>query len=302
MREGVFLEKTEIIELFCFVDDFNKALGKTKQGKEKLDEWRAKRGPQKSLSLSEVVILNVLYKESHVGDLKAFVKMARSMFGSYFPRMPSYANIAKAFNESVWFAEVFIQYLMMLNRQISKKKKYYIDSTPISVCKNWNISSHRVAKGYAAKGKTTRGWNYGFKLHGACDEERNIVGLKLTPGNVPDSKMAEDVTKGIKGTVIGDAGYILRQEVFRRMLKKHVHVLAAKRKNMRGIMTKDQEKLFKERNAIENVWGVLKERYGLVFHMARSITGLFRHYCYCILSYMLHKLFNPRPLKISVIT
>jgi len=286
----------EITEVFCFVDDFVKALEKTKQGKEILNRYRAKRGPQRQLSPSEVITLNLVYKYSQVGNLKAFVRNAHNICEKGFARMPSYVNMVKAFNRSLELVSIFIKYLMLVNIRINADKTAFIDSTTVSVCKTWNVSSHKVTKGYASWGKTTRGWNYGFKLHASCDREGRLVGLVFSTGSTSDSKMAEAVTEGFKGTVVGDAGYILRQEVFQRLLDKHVHMLFAKRKNMKGVMTKGQEKLFGERNVIETVWSVLKGSYGLISHTARSIVGLMRHYCYSILSYMLHKLFHSRPL------
>ncbi len=63
----------------------------------------------------------------------------------------------------------------------------------------------------------------------------------------------------------------------------------AQRKNMKRVMSNDQYWLMKKRSKIEPLWDVLKERYGLVFHLARSFTGLLRHYFYNLVSYMLHK-------------
>lgn len=39
------------------------------------------------------------------------------------------------------------------------------DSTPIAVCDNLRISRHRVFRGLAARGKSSTGWFFGFKLH-----------------------------------------------------------------------------------------------------------------------------------------
>jgi hypothetical protein len=124
----------------------------------------------------------------------------------------------------------------------------------------------------------------GFKLHGACDALGNLVRLCFSKGSLHDSQQAEPLTEGLTGLFVGDAGYLLKQEVFVRLLKKHKRILAATRKNMKRLMTEEQGLLLRKRNIIETVWGVLKERYGLVFHLARSITGLFRHYCYSLIS------------------
>jgi hypothetical protein len=53
-------------------------------------------------------------------------------------------------------------------------------------------------------------------------------------------------------------------------------------------MTKEQGSLFKARSCIETVWGVLKERFGIIFNLARSPHGLFKHYFYSLVAYMLY--------------
>jgi len=56
---------------------------------------------------------------------------------------------------------------------------------------------------------------------------------------------------------------------------------------MKRVITKKQKELFKPRSIIETSWGVLKERFKLVFNLARSINGLFCHYFYSFSSYIL---------------
>jgi len=113
------------------------------------------------------------------------------------------------------------------------------------------------------------------------------VNLCLSPGGDHDGKHAEALTEGLSGLFVGDAGYLLRGEVLQRLREKHRHVLAAARRNMKRLMTAEQKRLMRKRSVIETAWGVLKERFGLVFHLARTVTGLFRHYTYCLLSRML---------------
>jgi hypothetical protein len=75
-------------------------------------------------------------------------------------------------------------------------------------------------------------------------------------------------------------------EVFQSLYEKHCLFYSATRKNIKRVMMEEQGQLFKKRNRIELVWDVLKERFQLVFHLARSVTGLFRHYFYSIASYL----------------
>ena len=51
---------------------------------------------------------------------------------------------------------------------------------------------HRTMRGWAAKGKCTMGWFYGFKLHLVINDKGEIIQWKLTPGNVDDREPLKD--------------------------------------------------------------------------------------------------------------
>ena len=266
-----------LITLYCIVDDFIKALADTESGRKMLASWNPKRGPQRRLSLSEVLTLNILRFHFHIFDLKAFVRLAEGAFKADFPGLPNYENFLKATNMSFPFTVALLGYVLRLGRQAhGGAGVFFMDSTPLSVCQNWNIKTHRVAAGFASLGKTGKGWFYGFKLHGACDARGNLVNLCFSPGGDHDGRHAETLTEGLSGLFVGDAGYLLRGEVLERLREKHRHILAAARRNMRRVMSDGQKRLLRKRSVIETVWGVLKERCGLVFHLARTVTGLFR--------------------------
>jgi hypothetical protein len=231
-----------------------------------------------------VLTLNVLRFYFHVLDLKAFVRLAECAYKPYFPGLPSYENFLKATNRSFPFTVMLVRYFLLLNRRRSGGGVFFLDSTALSVCANGNISTHRVTKGFASRGKTSKGWFYGFKLHGACDAWGNLVQLRFTTGGKPDRQETEALAEGLTGLFVGDAGYLLKHEAFERLFEKHKRILSAARKNIKRLMTEQQGRLFRKRSIVETVWGVLKERFGLVFHLARNITGLFRHYCYSLLS------------------
>jgi len=292
------MNETMLITLYCVIDDFINTLLSTSTGQKMMESWKAKRGPQRQLDISEVLTLNILRFYYHIFDLKAFVRLAGSSYKSYFPGLPNYENFLKAANKSFPFTVLLLQYLLELNRRMSKNGLFFLDSTALSVCANWNISTHRVAKGFASRGKTSKGWFYGFKLHGACDTDGNLVSLRFSTGSEHDNKATEPMTEGLTGLFVGDAGYLLKKEVFVRLFEKHKRILAGTRKNMKRLMTKEQGHLLRKRSIIETVWDVLKERYGLVFHLARNITGLFRHYCYSLISNMLQPILNSRLLML----
>jgi hypothetical protein len=293
------MNELTLTTLYCITDDFINALAQTEGGTDMLELWRAKRGSQRNLSLGEVITLNILRFHLHVSDLKAFHSIVRDNYKAYFPRIPNYENFSKATNASLPFATLFLEYLLRLNRKImSGEKVFFLDATALSVCENINASRHKVTGGFAAWGKTSRGWFFGFKLHGVCDAEGNLLNACFSSANVYDGHKAEALTKGLRGVFVGDAGYLLKEETFERLFEKHKRILAAARKNMKRLMTKEQGDLLRKRNIIESVWSVLKGSFGLVFRKARSLNGLFRHYCYSIVSSILKPDFLLRPLML----
>ena len=62
----------------------------------------------------------------------------------------------------------------------------------------------------------------------------------------------------------------------------------AARKNMNRVLTNEQFQLLLNRNRIENVWSVMKLNYNLIYHRARSVTGMFRHFFYSISAFLFH--------------
>ena len=62
----------------------------------------------------------------------------------------------------------------------------FIDSTPLSVCKNKRIFNHKVFDGIATRGKSMMGYFYGFKLHLVINELGEVVDFQITQANVDD--------------------------------------------------------------------------------------------------------------------
>ena len=60
---------------------------------------------------------------------------------------------------------------------------YFIDATKLPVCHNLRESRHKVFKGLAAKGKTSTGWFFGFKLYLLNNHIGEIVSINISPGN-----------------------------------------------------------------------------------------------------------------------
>jgi hypothetical protein len=70
------------------------------------------------------------------------------------------------------------------------------------------MGQHKTFAGRAARGKTSRGWFFGFKLHLVFHDRNEIVALKLTPGHVADTAPVPALTKDLMGKLFGDTGYL----------------------------------------------------------------------------------------------
>lgn len=283
------MTENDLIELYCIIDDFYHMFIKTEAGKKNLAFYYGQRGPTRRMSVPEVMTLNLARIFDRTSDLKTFHKNASVNYISFFPDMTNYENFLKATNKATGFILAFIQFQLYLNQKKCIENTFYLDSTPISVCENRYISSHKVMKSVASRGKSTKGWFYGFKLQGVCTKDGTVVKLCFRPGKEHDSQAFNDSTKDLFGTFVTDAGYLLKKEELEKMYESGRKPVTATRKNMNRIMTSEQHQLLLNRNRIENVWSVMKLNYNLIYHKARSVTGMFRHFFYSISAFLFHQ-------------
>jgi hypothetical protein len=179
-----------LVETFCAVDDFCKAF---------LPQWEAyllrngtaPRGPAPGLCVSEIITILLMLHGSGFKYLKNFYNgVTGDLLRRYFPAMPCYERFV------VTQQSVLIPLLGFLRSRLGQRTGlYYIDSTALAVCHNRRIGRHKTFKGLAARGKTSMGWFFGFKLHLVFNHLNEIVALKLTPGNVHDGAPVEQLTQ-----------------------------------------------------------------------------------------------------------
>jgi hypothetical protein len=184
-----------------------------------------------------------------------------------------------------------------LSSRLGRKTNiYYIDSTPLPVCHNRRINPHRVFAGLAARGKSSTGWFFGFKLHLVFNHEREIVAIKLTPGNVSDTTPVADLTKELIGKLFGDKGYI-GKKLAETLLRRGLALMTRVRGNMKSLPVSFFDKaLLNGRNIAETIIGHIKEFSSLRLPKHRSIFNAFSHITAAIIGYQLNPLL-PGPIK-----
>ena len=86
----------------------------------------------------------------------------------------------------------------------------FVDSTPLAVCDNLRIRRHRVFKETAARGKSSTGWLFGFKLHTIINHLGELLAIKLTPGHVDDRQPLRQLGAKLFGKLHADKGYLAK--------------------------------------------------------------------------------------------
>jgi hypothetical protein len=281
-------------ETFCDLDDFCNAIK---------GQWEAtlvtdvhgsqrKRGPECGLVGSEIMTILILYHASHFKNFKTFYRgHVLGLLRPYFPGAPCYERFL-TLTKRVWVPLTFF----LASRMGRKTDIYYIDSTPLVVCHNRRINRHKVFGGLAARGKTSTGWFFGFKLHLVFNHERQIVALKLTPGNVSDTNPVGELTKDLVGKLFGDKGYI-GQKLAKDLLQRGLALMTRVRKNMKSLPVSFCDKaLLNGRNIAETIIGHIKEFSSLRLPKHRSVFNAFTHIAAAIIAYQINPL-PPRPIR-----
>ena len=151
----------------------------------------------------------------------------------------------------------------------------FIDSTKLQVCHNLRINRNKVFAGIAARGKTSTGWFYGFKLHLVINECGEIVSFMLTPGNVADNNasVVKKLVKKCFGKIWGDRGYISKK-LFEGLFKNGIKLITKLKKKMKNKLMDLEDRLgLSKRGIIESVNGILKETCQIEHSRHRSPTN-----------------------------
>jgi len=241
-----------LLELFVEVDDFYQGFERWTAPQQL--PGKAKRGPEPSLSASEVMTIVIHFHQASYRDFKSFYqKHVCKHLAAEFPRLVSYGR----------FIELMPGVLLLLCAYLQSRFGNctgiaFVDSTPLAVCHNRRINRHKVFKELAARGKTTMGWFYGFKLHLIVNELGELLAVHLTPGNVDDRRPLEGMSKDLLGKLFGDKGY-LSHALFETLYERGLELITSQRKNMKNqLMLLSDRLMLRKRFIIETITDQLK--------------------------------------------
>jgi hypothetical protein len=222
----VLLEEA-ITVLFCLIDDAYATLNPKGGHYESL----------KRLSDSEVITLALFQQLRGIESQRSFLRDAQRFFSDLFPGVlgihPS------SFHRRV---RKLRRYLEPLRRTILKElvgdpESLLIDSTLLSV-----LHPRQVSQGSGFPGAAWVRWGsfsvYGVKLHLLCATNRVPISYELTPANVADISLTEELIneaafgeEGVARRLLGDLAY--RSEELRKVLAEVAILLATERAERR---------------------------------------------------------------------
>src|SRR3990172_9866344 len=256
-----------ITALFFCIDEFCKAFEEWE--KHRLIDTGRKRHRSCEMSLSEMLTIMVVF---HVSPCKVFkyfyIAYLKQRHAKEFPNLISYNRFVQL------MPRLFVPLCILLQSLFGEETGIYIaDPTALPVCHNKRINRNRVFKGLAARGKTTMGWFYGLKLHLVINHKGSIVAVKITPGNVDERSVLDEMTRNLKGTLFADKGFI-SQDIFKKLFQRGLKLITGIRKNMKNYLMPLIEKiLLRKRFLVETIFDILKVHMNLSHTRHRSPTN-----------------------------
>jgi hypothetical protein len=266
------MDEDIITRIYCDVDDFCKALESYCKAHLLPNGKSPKWFPTGLLSLSEVMTIIVLFHLSGYRCFKWYYqRYICAKMQEYFPELVSYNRFVELMSYALLPLIVYTQGF----RRGRCTGIGFIDSTFLRVCHNRRIYRHKVFKLYAARGKSSVGWFYGFTLHLVINEWGEICSFCLTAGNIDDRNIdvISQLCRELSGKLFGDRGYI-SQELFENLYKRGIQLITRLRKNMKNKLMEMRDKiLLRKRAVIESVNDFLKNICQVEHSRHRSVVN-----------------------------
>lgn len=270
-----------LLEMFCNVDEFCVRMDAQQAAKQL---GKGKRGVQATLCWSEVMTILIHFHQSHYRDFKAYyIEHVQKELRSEFPKLVSY-------NRFVELIPTVLPYLVLylLSRLGQTRGIAFIDSTPIPVCHNKRIFHHKVFEGMAARGKSTLGYFFGFKLHLVVNDQGELLSFVLSPGNVDDRVPVLTLVKELWGKLFADKGYV-KQALFEQLFEQGIQLITppkkSKKKQETRLIPLLDKLLARKRSIIETINDQLKNISQIVHTRHRSPTNFLANLLCGLLAY-----------------
>lgn len=231
-----------------------------------------------SISPEHLISLGLFWKKQSIKTIKSLWQI--------FSLTCCYKTLTVLLKKFAPVIALILSVIMKANRQIAHLVKH-TDATDMPVCLNKNAKQHRTMRGLADWGYSGKGHYHGLKMNLTTDLAGRFLALHFAAGNGDDRQAFAAMNRDINGIFITDSGYVSK-DLAKEFFIAHRRILLAKpRANMKKLATAMFNKLYDTRMLIEQHFRNLKEFFGLVTSLPRSIDGYLANYLYSLLAYVL---------------
>ena len=283
-----------LTELYCLVDNFCQVFEPLWE-QHLLTTGKKQRRRTASLSLSELITLVILFHQLRFRHFKTFYQEYVQVYlRREFPSLPSYNRCVELMPRCFSALFAFFQTVKGQCTGIN-----FIDSTCLAVCHNRRISRHRVFVRYAARGKNSVDWFYGFKLHLVINHRGEVIDFRLTSGNVDDRKPVKGFCQKLFGLLVGDKGYV-GTALSEELTQQGVQLITPVRRNMTPPKrTAFERYLLQHRSLIETVNDELKNLCQIEHSRHRSLNNFLVNLMAGLVAYCLAPKKPKLPIKVN---
>jgi hypothetical protein len=244
--------------LFCLIDDAYALLNPRAHCYESL----------KRLSDSEVITLALFQQLRGIESERSFLRDAQRFFSHLFPGVAGLHP--SSFHRRLRKLRRFLEPLRrdVLSEIVGEPETLLVDSTLLSV-----LHPRQVSQGSGFPGGAWVRWGsfsvYGVKLHVLCSTSGVPISYELTPANVADVSLTEELIAeaalgdGVARRLLGDLAY--RSEGLREALAEEMDIL---------LVTELSERRRGVRQRVEIALSSLKRVFGLGETLATTLVGL----------------------------
>ena len=255
---------TVLTTIFTYIDDYCK------------QNATIKPGPKPKMSDSEIITIAIFCELIGKTSEYSHIRYVFQWLEDYFPHIidrSRYHRRLKNLTKSINNVR-----MVVLPEIVSYLSLQIIDSTPVPVLSfrraGFTPLFPEASYGHCAARRMTY---YGFKLHLVTDITGIPLHFDITPANVSDVSIMEELLSAVSGnaTVLADKGYVSKSISDKLLRENLTEVWTPKRRNQKDRGNKSKRRYLNGlRQKIEIVNGILKGQFQLENTLAKTLSGL----------------------------
>ena len=243
-----------LLEVFCDVDDFCQPF-EPGWRQHLIASGRLQRQRARRLSLSEGMTILIVFHHSHYRTFKAFyTTYVLRHWRAEFPGLVSYSRFVECIPSTLG---PLCAYLRPCYGSCTGTS--FVDATALAGCHTRRTAQPKGLADLAARGRTSVGWFFGFKLHLVGNDRGELLRVALTPGNTDDRKPVPHLAHALFGKLFADKGSSSAALTKELLMTLVVHVLTPLKRQMKPRRLLWTDKLLRRKRAsVETIFDQLQ--------------------------------------------